>query len=219
MSLFAFLFLDEHSQRESANSTNATRLPSGSSKKPTPSCDLDLDSDSETSATPHLRAESTQLGHTSKRSNRAQRAPNRPRISESIPAPLATSDIEPESDVQPGSAPERNAPLFAPFEPLIFPAGSYSIQLVLDEREIKSTRNRDYMLDHLKKRGINAVKRSLEVGDVCWVARLNDDSSQECVLDFIIERKRMDDLKGSILDGRFHEQKVSIIGRLCNEAT
>ncbi|CCO26078.1 crossover junction endonuclease MUS81 [Rhizoctonia solani AG-1 IB] len=66
------------------------------------------------------------------------------------------------------------------------------------------------MLDHLKKRGINAVKRSLEVGDVCWVARLNDGSSQECVLDFIIERKRMDDLKASILDGRFHEQKFRL---------
>jgi len=30
----------------------------------------------------------------------------------------------------------------------------------------------------------------------------------ELVLDFIVERKRMDDLAGSIVDGRFREQKV-----------
>ena len=31
------------------------------------------------------------------------------------------------------------------------------------------------------------------------------------MLDYIVERKRMDDLAGSIIDGRFHEQKVSYI--------
>lgn len=33
---------------------------------------------------------------------------------------------------------------------------------------------------------------------------------RELVLDYIIERKRIDDLCGSIIDGRFREQKVSI---------
>ena len=33
--------------------------------------------------------------------------------------------------------------------------------------------------------------------------------ARELVLDYIIERKRMDDLCGSIIDGRFREQKVS----------
>ncbi|CAE6476656.1 unnamed protein product [Rhizoctonia solani] len=125
-------------------------------------------------------------------------------------APAATSDIEPESEDEPGPSQIANTPEFAPFDPIIFPAGSYSIQLILDEREVKSTKNRDYMLEHLKKRGVNATKRSLEVGDVCWVARLNDGTSQECVLDYVVERKRMDDLKGSILDGRFHEQKFRL---------
>lgn len=32
--------------------------------------------------------------------------------------------------------------------------------------------------------------------------------ARELVLDYIIERKRMDDLCGSIIDGRFREQKV-----------
>lgn len=31
---------------------------------------------------------------------------------------------------------------------------------------------------------------------------------RELVLDYIVERKRMDDLCGSIIDGRFREQKV-----------
>ncbi|KAJ1310378.1 hypothetical protein OPQ81_007116 [Rhizoctonia solani] len=150
-----------------------------------------------------------------------QRAPNAskytkqasrpPRISEAILAPAATSDVEPESDALFDSPLETTSTSdFASFEPLIFPAGSYSIQLVLDEREIKSTRNRDYMLEHLRKRGVNATKRSLEIGDVCWTAQLKDDTYQECVLDYIVERKRMDDLKGSILDGRFHEQKFRL---------
>jgi len=34
--------------------------------------------------------------------------------------------------------------------------------------------------------------------------------ARELVLDYIIERKRMDDLCGSIIDGRFREQKVSL---------
>ena len=33
----------------------------------------------------------------------------------------------------------------------------------------------------------------------------------ELVLDYIVERKRMDDLAGSIVDGRFREQKVLCI--------
>ena len=32
--------------------------------------------------------------------------------------------------------------------------------------------------------------------------------SREIVLEYIIERKRMDDLSDSIIDRRFHEQKV-----------
>ncbi len=34
--------------------------------------------------------------------------------------------------------------------------------------------------------------------------------SKEAVLEYIVERKRMDDLAGSIIDGRFNEQKVYI---------
>ncbi len=60
--------------------------------------------------------------------------------------------------------------------------------------------------------------RKLNVGDFLWVGReracpvpgqLSLPSSREVVLEYIVERKRMDDLAGSITDGRFKEQKVS----------
>lgn len=38
--------------------------------------------------------------------------------------------------------------------------------------------------------------------------QLRAPAGRELVLDYIIERKRMDDLCGSIIDGRFREQKV-----------
>ena len=38
------------------------------------------------------------------------------------------------------------------------------------------------------------------------------DTAEEIVLDFIVERKRLDDLAGSIKDGRFREQKVWTFG-------
>lgn len=41
---------------------------------------------------------------------------------------------------------------------------------------------------------------------------------RELVLDFIVERKRLDDLSGSIVDGRYKEQKVSLFGSTNSES-
>jgi len=49
--------------------------------------------------------------------------------------------------------------------------------------------------------------RRLKVGDFAWIARCRK-TNDELILPYIIERKRMDDLSASIVDGRFHEQKV-----------
>ena len=50
----------------------------------------------------------------------------------------------------------------------------------------------------------------------CWISvsymftgQLRQQSSDGAVLEYIVERKRMDDLASSILDRRFHEQKVT----------
>nr|CAG8573282.1 2604_t:CDS:2 [Entrophospora candida] len=72
--------------------------------------------------------------------------------------------------------------------------------------------DRDFIQDALINRGVKLSVRSLELGDVLWVAKKYGSTTkdEEIVLDYIIERKRMDDLIGSIKDGRFREQKESI---------
>lgn len=99
----------------------------------------------------------------------------------------------------------------ARFQPIIFLPGTFDICLVLDIREVRTKTDRDYIGQKLKERGISVSKRVLEVGDILWVARLKEPSPSgpdEIVLDYIVERKRMDDLVFSIKDGRFNEQKV-----------
>jgi hypothetical protein len=91
-----------------------------------------------------------------------------------------------------------------------YPPGSFEVVLVLDSREIKSKRDRDYMRDMLHQKGVTVDVRSLELGDAIWVARQSTDEGpiDELFLDIVLERKRMDDLVSSIKDGRFKEQKV-----------
>lgn len=159
-----------------------------------------------------------------------------PRASNHIPAPRAVDELELElEDAQPGftsnvymssnpssfgnggastndhiysSAPAQS--YLQPFQPYIFPAGSYSIFMVLDIRE--GRHSNEALIPDLEARGVNIERRALAIGDVAWIAvKTSVDGlggPQECVLDFIVERKRTDDLVGSVKDGRFHEQKV-----------
>lgn len=60
----------------------------------------------------------------------------------------------------------------------------------------------------LSSLNVNFEMRSLSVGDFAWICR--DGIGRELMLPYILERKRLDDLSGSIVDGRFHEQKVNI---------
>jgi crossover junction endonuclease MUS81 len=90
----------------------------------------------------------------------------------------------------------------------VLPAGSYSIQLVMDNREIHSQVDKDRLEREIGEAGIDYTVRALDVGDVLWIAKSGSD---EYVLDYIVERKRMDDLVSSITDGRFHEQKVAYL--------
>ncbi|KAJ5750240.1 DNA-directed DNA polymerase family X beta-like N-terminal [Penicillium manginii] len=105
-----------------------------------------------------------------------------------------------------------------PTEPITLPPGSFTIQLVLDTREVRTSTDRDYIANELMKQGITPQVRALELGDVMWVAKCHDlafmsrhgEEGDEVMLDWIIERKRLDDLIGSIKDGRFHEQKFRL---------
>lgn len=106
-------------------------------------------------------------------------------------------------------------PAFTPFR---LEPGSFSVQLVLDVREVRAKTDRDYMQDELAKKGVKPIMRSLDLGDAMWVAKCNDPNllnrqgaeGDEVVLDYIVERKRLDDLITSIKDGRFHEQKFRL---------
>lgn len=51
--------------------------------------------------------------------------------------------------------------------------------------------------------------KHLPVGDVLWVAR-HKELGMEYVLDFIVERKNVDDLLGSIKDNRYKDQKLRL---------
>lgn len=59
----------------------------------------------------------------------------------------------------------------------------------------------------LTRRNVLFEVRRLNVGDFTWIARCRK-TNDELVMPYIIERKRLDDLSKSIIDGRFHEQKV-----------
>ncbi|KAH6898861.1 ERCC4 domain-containing protein [Thelonectria olida] len=104
------------------------------------------------------------------------------------------------------------------FSPIQLSPGSFSIHLVLDVREVRAKTDRDYMQEELTKQGVKPIMRSLELGDVQWIAKCHDSAllsrhgaeGDEIVLDWIVERKRLDDLVGSIKDGRFHEQKFRL---------
>jgi ERCC4-type nuclease len=63
------------------------------------------------------------------------------------------------------------------------------------------------MLNRLTAAGVKAEMRMLPLGDMIWIARAKA-GGEEIVLDAIVERKRLDDLCSSIIDGRYTSQKV-----------
>lgn len=104
-----------------------------------------------------------------------------------------------------------------PFEAEILRPGSFKVVLIVDTREIGTSKSkRTEMIDELTKVGVEVDRKMLPLGDMLWVARRVDASGNptgkdDVVLDAIVERKRLDDLCTSIRDGRYTEQKVSNI--------
>lgn len=141
-----------------------------------------------------------------------------------IPSAFQPLNTDQPSDKVSGFPPVEPASLpnsFPSFDPVILPPGTFTVQLILDTREVRSKTDRDYIYEELMKKGIKPILRALELGDFFWVAKLKDptvlarhgevdEHSDELVLDWIVERKRLDDLVGSITDGRFSEQKFRL---------
>lgn len=110
------------------------------------------------------------------------------------------------------------SPNLPTFDPVRLAPGTFTVQLVLDNREVRTKDDRDYIADELTKKGAKPLVRPLELGDFFWVAKCHDpdllsrygEEGSEICLDWIVERKRLDDLVGSITDGRFQEQKFRL---------
>ncbi|CDR88887.1 related to MUS81-endonuclease involved in DNA repair and replication fork stability [Sporisorium scitamineum] len=102
------------------------------------------------------------------------------------------------------------------FQPEVLKAGSYTIHLVVDNRERHRPGRRqekEPIATLLLERGVDTETRALEVGDAVWIARRKQPTgleADEVVLDHIVERKRLDDLTSSILDGRWRDQKFRL---------
>eukprot|EP00045_Choanoeca_perplexa_P012384 m.134895 g.134895 ORF g.134895 m.134895 type:complete len:726 (+) comp15985_c0_seq3:128-2305(+) len=96
-------------------------------------------------------------------------------------------------------------------------AGEYDIVLVVDTMEQTGSRkDKGVIQTKLASMGVQCEVRKLSLGDFVWVVKervkpmpgmLHLPPSKELVLDYVVERKRMDDLVSSIIDGRFKEQK------------
>uniref|UniRef100_A0A8C6A5C0 Crossover junction endonuclease MUS81 n=1 Tax=Marmota marmota marmota TaxID=9994 RepID=A0A8C6A5C0_MARMA len=90
----------------------------------------------------------------------------------------------------------------------------YRVLLCVDISETRGAGHRQELLRELQRMHVAHTVRKLHVGDFVWVAqetRPRDPARPgELVLDHIVERKRLDDLCSSIIDGRFREQKFRL---------
>ncbi|WCJ39011.1 Crossover junction endonuclease MUS81 [Euphorbia peplus] len=89
----------------------------------------------------------------------------------------------------------------------------YEVVLILDSREqfaVQGSKFTKLMESICKEHKIKIEVRRLPVGDGIWIAR-HKYLQSEYVLDFIVERKRVDDLRSSIRDNRYKDQKLRLL--------
>uniref|UniRef100_A0A0A9WN00 Crossover junction endonuclease MUS81 n=2 Tax=Lygus hesperus TaxID=30085 RepID=A0A0A9WN00_LYGHE len=121
-------------------------------------------------------------------------APSKPRSQKK--EECSTQDITPETS---NSAPANMLADFPVFEPYTF-----DIILLIDTAEKGFLSS----VQEFSQLGVEFEVRHLKVGDYAWVAR--DRQRRELLLPFLVERKRLDDLLKSVIDGRFSEQKFRL---------
>ena len=79
---------------------------------------------------------------------------------------------------------------------------------VVENTSKKVKKDKKDLLERLQQNNVNCEQRKLAVGDVMWILRKS--TGEEFVLQWIVERKRMDDLSNSIIDKRYKEQKYRL---------
>ncbi|KAG4075406.1 hypothetical protein HA402_015059 [Bradysia odoriphaga] len=116
-------------------------------------------------------------------------------------APVIQSQQETQTQTESGSQTQ---------DTVFINGGSFTIILLVDSMETmgKKKSNLDVTIQQLTQRKVQFEVRRLSVGDFLWICR--DKDNREVILPYIVERKRMDDLAGSIKDGRFNEQKFRL---------
>ncbi|KAI5962934.1 MUS81 [Candida pseudojiufengensis] len=88
----------------------------------------------------------------------------------------------------------------------IWSKDEYEVILFIDNREVRAQQERDFFERKLKGHNVKCDVKALSCGDTVWVAR-HLKTGKEAVLNYLCERKRIDDLCDSIKDGRYQEQK------------
>ncbi|VAH68036.1 unnamed protein product [Triticum turgidum subsp. durum] len=87
---------------------------------------------------------------------------------------------------------------------------AYEVVLILYDRDTFGPRSRRKVIDNIRSQfNIPVEIKHLPVGDALWIAR-HKELDTEYVLDFIVERKNVDDLLGSIKDNRYKDQKLRL---------
>lgn len=134
-------------------------------------------------------------------------------VSSQYPQPLQTRSHSVSVQLGPptrSKSIQLDLPTFPFFVPEVLQPSTFTIQLLLDNREVRAKHDRDYIANTLSSSGVAPITRSLAVGDIMWIAHEHAAPHREIVLDYIVERKRLDDLVASIKDGRFHDQKFRL---------
>ncbi|XP_061461816.1 crossover junction endonuclease MUS81 isoform X2 [Rhineura floridana] len=143
------------------------------------------------------------------------------------PLPLLEGDIEDrqcsersdQGTSSESSCGEPRADLLKP--QFTFHPGDFNVILCVDFIETTGgpTSRKQDLVSELQRNNVPFSIRKLHIGDFLWVAResvssfagqLHAPTARELVLDYVVERKRMPDLCGSIIDGRFREQKFRL---------
>ena len=84
-----------------------------------------------------------------------------------------------------------------------------NIILIIDLREKGSNNEKfkDEILNLINdKNNIKVEERNLSLGDFLWIYKDSNDN-EDYIIDYLIERKTLNDLAISIIDGRYTEQK------------
>jgi ERCC4-type nuclease len=84
------------------------------------------------------------------------------------------------------------------------------VKLIL-EVDIREKRNKgeetNFFAERLKRAGLTVELSCLPIGDFLWTIEIEDVTGKitKCVTNYIIERKKADDLAASIVDGRYYD--------------